>query len=78
MDTTQNRCGRQDVGFKSSPDAIRPVLLSPSDRRLLLISTLCLLLRRSRRGAPVTAQDLLRLIPYADPETASEMAKAAA
>jgi hypothetical protein len=55
----------------------RPVHLSRSDRRLLLTSTLCLLSRRSRRGIPVTAEDLLRLIPYADSET-REIAQVAA
>ena len=77
MDITQNSRGRQGVGFKSSPDAIRPVLLSPGDRRLLLTSTLGVLLRRARHGTQVTAEDLLRLVPYADPEAVPEVTKAA-
>jgi hypothetical protein len=40
--------------------------LSPSDRRLILISSLSLYLRRVRHNIPVTSGDLLRLAPYAD------------
>jgi hypothetical protein len=40
--------------------------LSPSDRRLLLISSLSLLLKRARHNFAVTSDDLTRLAPYAD------------
>jgi len=75
--TTQNGCNRQGTRLKSSPNSNRPVFLSQSDRRLLP-STLCLLLKRSRHGVPVTTADLLRLVPYADPDASPEAAKVAA
>jgi hypothetical protein len=40
--------------------------LSPSDQRLLLISTLGLFLRRLRHGIPVTREDLDNLARYTD------------
>jgi hypothetical protein len=40
--------------------------LSAEDRRLLLISSLSLFLRRARHGICVTPDDLIRLVPYAD------------
>jgi hypothetical protein len=40
--------------------------LSPGDRRLLLISTLGLYLRRLRHGIPVTREDISRLANYGD------------
>jgi len=78
MDITQNSRNRQYVGLKSPSEATRPVSLSPSDRRLLFGATLCLLLRRSRHNLPVTADDLLRLIPYTDPDATPEMERVAA
>jgi hypothetical protein len=44
----------------------RPMNLEPSDRRLLLTSTLGLFLRRARHGIAVTSSDLIRLLPYCD------------
>ncbi len=40
--------------------------LSPSDRRLLLTSTLGLYLRRLKHGYSVSRDDLLRTADYAD------------
>jgi hypothetical protein len=54
------------------------VRLDPSDRRLLFTATLGLYLRRARHGIAVTAQDLIRLTEYADPDSAPEMERAAA
>jgi len=48
------------------PRGFQPVDLSPSDRRLLLRSTLGLFLRRLRHGIPVLKGDLLGLATYAD------------
>lgn len=42
--------------------------LAPSDRKLLLKSTLGLFLRRLNHNIPVTARDVISLAPYADPE----------
>jgi hypothetical protein len=76
MDTTQNSRNRQYVD--SPPETTRHVSLSSADRRLLLTSTLCLLLKRSRHGFQVTADDLLRLIPYTEPGAATAIESAAA
>lgn len=51
----------------SSPGDYLATDLAPSDRRLLLISSLTLFLRRARHGFVVTGDDLLRLSLYADP-----------
>jgi len=40
--------------------------LSYADRRLLLIASLTLFLRRGRHGFRLTSDDLIRLAPYAD------------
>jgi len=40
--------------------------LSYADRRLLLIASLTLFLRRARQGFRLTSDDLIRLAPYAD------------
>jgi hypothetical protein len=45
----------------------RETHLSRSDRRLLLISSLTLFLRRARHGHSVTSEDLIRLAAYGDP-----------
>lgn len=42
--------------------------LAPGDRHLLFRSTLGLFLRRANRHVPVTASDLIRLLPYVDPD----------
>jgi hypothetical protein len=51
--------------------------LSRADRRVLLISSLTLFLRRARHGYPITAADLLRLASYGDPADAPSMLSAA-
>jgi hypothetical protein len=50
--------------------------LSPTERRLLLTSTLGLYLRRARHGIPLLRSDLVRLEVYADvdPPAAEEAA----
>jgi hypothetical protein len=45
--------------------------LSSADRGLLLRSTLCLFLKRLRRGIPVTGEDLGRLVAYGDSDSTS-------
>ena len=52
---------------KDSTDKNFVAHLSTSDRRLLLISTLSLFLRRARHGIAVTQDDLSRLSVYGDP-----------
>jgi hypothetical protein len=44
----------------------REAQLGRSDRRVVLISSLTLFLRRARRGHPVTSEDLVRLAAYGD------------
>jgi hypothetical protein len=51
--------------------------LSQSDRRVLLISSLTLFLRRARHGFAVTEADLLRLASYGDPADPPAIASAA-
>jgi hypothetical protein len=51
----------------------REAHLSRSDRRILLISSLTLFLRRARHGHPVTSEDLVRLAHYGDPDDSSSM-----
>jgi hypothetical protein len=53
------------------------VHLSRFDRRVLLISSLTLFLRRARHGYPVTAADLIRLASYGDVSDAASTAGAA-
>jgi hypothetical protein len=50
--------------------------LSRSDRRLLLISSLTLFLRRARHGYPVTSDDLVRLAAYGAPADSPSMGRA--
>lgn len=45
----------------------RENFLTGADRRLLLISSLTLFLRRARHGYAVSSTDLLRLADYGDP-----------
>lgn len=53
--------------------------LSYADRRLLLIASLTLFLRRARHGFCLTSDDLIRLAPYADsPGPERECVEAAA
>ena len=77
MNITQPSNGSRSCRVSESKEN-RSVRLSPSERRLLLTSTLCLLLKRSRHNFPVTADDLLKLVPYTDPATASEPERAVA
>lgn len=62
---------RQGVGLgpaaKPTQSPTRTEELSPSDRRLILVSTLTQFLRRARHGFAVTSADLIRLTRYADP-----------
>jgi len=46
--------------------------LAPHDRHLLFRSTLGLYLRRANHHIPVTASDLIRLMPYVDPDPEEE------
>lgn len=57
--------GRED----GSPTNTSPSdYLTGGDRHLLFRSTLGLFLRRANRRIPVTANDLIRLLPYVDPD----------
>lgn len=52
--------------LEGSQSKLRGTQLSHSDRRVLLISSLTLFLRRARHGHPVTSEDLVRLASYGD------------
>ena len=52
--------------------------LAAEDRRLLLISSLTLFLRRARHGIRVSSDDLIRLASYADPPRSDSKGQEAA
>jgi hypothetical protein len=58
--------GNFQSNYSVSPGEVEQADLSPGDRRLLLISTLGLYLRRLRHGIPVTREDISRLANYGD------------
>jgi len=68
MDTQTNTAVAEQSQGDLSPVGSRLADLAPRDRHLLFRSTLGLYLRRANHHIPVTASDLIRLLPYVDPD----------
>lgn len=65
-------------GQTSNSDRSQSCQLKPSDRRLLLASSLWLYFNRARRGIPVHSRELVELAKYADPDESAELPAVAA
>jgi hypothetical protein len=59
---------QQENAVKGREDSSPSDHLASHDRHLLFRSTLGLFLRRANHHIPVTASDLIRLLPYVDPD----------
>jgi hypothetical protein len=68
VDTQTNTAVEEQSQGDLSPVGSGRADLAPRDRHLLFRSTLGLFLRRANRHVPVTASDLIRLLPYVDPD----------
>jgi len=68
VDTQTNTAVVEQNQDNPSSVSLRPPDLALLDRHLLFRSTLGLLLRRANHHIPVTASDLIRLLPYVDPD----------
>jgi len=68
VDTQTNTAAVEKKQEDPSSISLRPPDLAPGDRHLLFRSALGLFLRRANHHEPVTANDLIRLLPYTDPD----------